>query len=37
MDGACSMSGNDEECIQVIGRKAKRKWITMKTKTKMGD
>jgi hypothetical protein len=32
MDRACSMTGKEEECIQVIGGKVKQKEITTKTK-----
>jgi hypothetical protein len=33
MDRACSTNGGDEECVQGIGGKARRKETTKKTKT----
>jgi hypothetical protein len=33
MGGACSTNGGDEECIQDIGRKARRKETIRKTKS----
>jgi hypothetical protein len=33
MGGACSKNGGEEECIKVIGGKARRKENTGKTKT----
>jgi hypothetical protein len=33
MGGACSTSGGEEECIQDIDGKARRKQTTTKTKT----
>jgi hypothetical protein len=33
MGGACSTNGGVEECIWGIGEKARRKEITLKTKT----
>jgi hypothetical protein len=33
MDGACSMNGGEEECIEDNGGKARRKETTGKTKT----
>jgi hypothetical protein len=33
MDRACSTNGGEEECIYDIGRKARKKETTMKTKT----
>jgi hypothetical protein len=36
MGGACSTNGGEEECIQDIGGKARRKETTGKTKTQVG-
>jgi hypothetical protein len=33
---ACGMSVGEEECVQVIGRKARGKVTTRKTKAEMG-
>jgi hypothetical protein len=33
MDSACSTNGGDEECIQDIGGRARRKETTRKTMT----
>jgi hypothetical protein len=33
MGGACSTNGGEEECIEDIGGKARRKETTRKTKT----
>jgi hypothetical protein len=36
MGRACTTNGGDEECIQDIGGKARRKETTRKTKMKVG-
>jgi hypothetical protein len=36
MGRACNTNGGDEECIQDIGGKARRKETTRKTKTFVG-
>jgi hypothetical protein len=37
MGGACSMNGGEEECVRVIGGRARGKEATRKTKSRWLD